>query len=105
LDYCRLKEITIQTWSPFQGITKGVFVGDKEKYPKINEKLDEIAEHYGVTPTAIATAWILRHPAHMQVVAGTTKVSRMQEILAGSNIRLTRAEWYDLYLSVGHSMP
>ncbi len=105
LDYCRLKDITIQTWSPFQGIPKGVFIGDWEKYPGINRKLEEIAKKYETTPTAIATAWILRHPAHMQVVAGTTKIARMQEILAGSNIQLTRAEWYDLYMSVGHSMP
>lgn len=63
LNYCRLHNITIQTWSPFQyGFFEGVFIGS-EKYPKLNAKLDELAEKYNVTNTAIALAWILRHPA------------------------------------------
>ncbi len=105
LDYCRLKDITIQTWSPFQyGFFEGVFIGS-DKYPELNKVLNELADKYNVTPTTIATAWILRHPAHMQVIAGTTKLSRMKEIAAATSVKLERSEWYRLYLSAGHMLP
>ena len=106
LDYCRLHDITIQTWSPFQyGFFEGVFVGNREKFPELNQVLDELSEKYGATPTGIATAWILRHPAKMQMVAGTTNLGRMAEIVRGSEITLERADWYKLYLSAGHILP
>ena len=105
LDYCRLKDITIQTWSPFQyGFFEGVFIGS-DKYPELNKVLDELAEKYNVTPTTIAAAWILRHPAGMQLIAGTTNAERMKEIAAAADITLTREEWYKLYLSAGHILP
>lgn len=105
LDYCRLKDITIQTWSPFQyGFFEGVFIGS-DKYPELNKVLNELAEKYNVTPTTIASAWILRHPANMQLIAGTTNTGRMKEIAAASSITLTRKEWYKLYLSAGHILP
>lgn len=105
LDYCRLNDMTIQAWSPFQyGFFEGVFIGS-EKYPELNKVLDKLAEKYKVTPTGIATAWILRHPAKVQMIAGTTKISRLQEIIDGSKIKLTREEWYKLYLSAGYILP
>lgn len=105
LDYCRLKDITIQTWSPFQyGFFEGVFIGS-DKYPELNKVLNELADKYNVTPTTIATAWILRHPANMQVIAGTTNLSRMKEIAAATSVKLERSEWYRLYLSAGHMLP
>lgn len=106
LEYCRLHDMTIQAWSPFQyGFFEGVFVGNKEKFPKLNQKLEELAKKYEVTPTAIATAWILRHPASIQMIAGTTNIKRMEEIINGSKITLSRQEWYELYLSAGHILP
>lgn len=106
LDYCRLKDITIQAWSPFQyGFFEGIFLGNNEKYPELNKALDEISQKYDTTPTAIATAWILRHPANIQMIAGTTNTERMSEIIKGSEIRLEREEWYRLYLSSGHILP
>lgn len=106
LDYSRLNNMTIQAWSPFQyGFFEGVFVGNHEKYPELNQVLEELSETYNVTPTGIATAWILRHPAKAQMIAGTTKLNRMEEIIAGSNVDLTREEWYRLYLSSGHILP
>ncbi|MFV0467140.1 MAG: aldo/keto reductase family oxidoreductase [Lachnospiraceae bacterium] len=105
LDYCRLHDITIQTWSPFQyGYFEGVFLGS-DKFPELNAELEKIAAAYQVTPTAIATAWILRHPAKMQMVSGTTTLSRIDEISAGTGIQLTREEWYRIYLSAGHKLP
>lgn len=105
LDYCRCHDITIQTWSPFQyGFFEGVFIGS-DKYPELNQVLDELAEKYNVTATTIAAAWILRHPAKMQLIAGTTKVSRLSEICKAAEIDLTRKEWYRLYLAAGHILP
>ena len=105
LDYCRLNDITVQAWSPFQyGFFEGVFLGS-DKYPKLNEEIRLLAEKYSVTDTAIATAWILRHPANMQMIAGSMKPSRIKEIAAGSDIVLTRPEWYRLYLAAGNPLP
>lgn len=105
LDYCRLHDMTIQAWSPFQyGFFEGVFIGSS-KYPELNQQLEELAERYDTTPTAIAAAWILRHPAHIQMIAGTTNLDRLEEIARGSEIRLTREEWYQIYLSAGHILP
>jgi predicted oxidoreductase len=106
LDYARLRGITLQAWSPFQaGFFTGVFLGDREHYAELNDVLDELAGKYGVTPTGIAVAWITRHPADMQVVLGTTKPERVREAAAGSELRLTRPEWYRLYTAAGYVVP
>ncbi|MBU3840535.1 MAG: aldo/keto reductase [Candidatus Ruminococcus intestinipullorum] len=105
LDYCRLHNIAIQAWSPFQyGFFEGVYIGS-EKYPELNQVLESLADKYEVSPTTIATAWILRHPAKMQVIAGTTKVGRLREIAQATEIELTREEWYRIYLAAGHILP
>ncbi|WP_042356447.1 aldo/keto reductase [Bacillus rubiinfantis] len=106
LEYCRLHDITIQAWSPFQhGFFEGVFLGDMERFPELNKTIASLAEKYGVTNTAIAVAWITRHPANIQVVLGTTNVQRMQDACKGSDIRLTREEWYRLYKAAGNIIP
>ena len=106
LEYCRLNDITMQAWSPYQhGFFSGTFLGDLEHYPELNEAIDGIAEKYGVTNTAIATAWITRHPANIQVVLGTTKVERLKDACQGSDIRLTREEWYQIYKAAGNIIP
>ena len=106
LEYLRVKGITLQAWSPFQGgFFKGPFVGDREKYPALNDKLDETARKYGVSPTAVAAAWILRHPAKIQVISGSVSPGRMREIAAGAEIELTREDWYALYLAAGFRLP
>ena len=105
LEYCRLKDITIQAWSPFQyGFFNGVFLNN-EKFPELNKKLNEIVEKYNVTSTAIAASWILRHPAKIQTIIGTTNKDRVKEICKASDIRLTREEWYDIYRSAGNILP
>lgn len=106
VDYCRLNSITLQAWSPFQsgGGKRGVFLGSPD-FPELNHELETLAEKYGVTPMAVATAWLTRHPANMQVVLGTTTPSRVTEASAGSDIRLTRVEWYGLFRVAGHRVP
>jgi predicted oxidoreductase len=106
LDYARLNDITLQAWSPFQkGFFDGVFIGDREAFPELNDLLDQLAKKYEVTATGIAVAWITRHPANMQVVLGTTKPERVRDSAAGSEIPLTREEWYGLFKAAGHTVP
>ena len=105
LEYCRLKDITIQAWSPYQyGFFEGVFL-DNDKFPELNKKINSIAEKYAVTNTAIATAWILRHPAKIQTIVGSMNAERIKEICKASNITLTRQEWYEIYLAAGNKLP
>lgn len=105
LDYCRLKDLTIQAWSPFQyGFVQGVFL-DNPKFPELNKTIDEIAAKYGVSNNAIAVAWILRHPANMQVILGTTNITRATESAKGADLGLTRDEWYDIYRAAGNELP
>lgn len=102
LEYSRLKAMTIQAWSPFQkGLFEGPFLTDWETYGELNAYIDQLAEKYNVTNTAIAVAWILRHPAHMQVILGTTNQKRIADACQGADIILTREEWYTLYAKAG----
>ncbi|WP_417579636.1 aldo/keto reductase [Pelagibacterium sp.] len=106
LEYSRINKMTLQAWSPFQaGFFDGVFVGDRERFPDLNDALDDVAATHGVTPGAIAVAWITRHPANIQVVLGTTKPTRVAEAAAGSDVELSRAEWYRLFTAAGHTLP
>ncbi|MBD8080691.1 aldo/keto reductase [Cellulosimicrobium arenosum] len=105
LDYCRLHDITVQAWSPFQaGFFTGVFLGSDD-YPELNAVIDRLAAQYDVPPIAIATAWITRHPAQMQVVLGTTNPERVAGAAQGSDVPLTRAEWYELFRAAGYTVP
>lgn len=105
VEYCRINGITVQAWSPFQsGFFSGVFLGNPE-YAELNAVIDRLAAAHGVTPLAIATAWITRHPAGMQVVLGTTTPQRVIDAAAGADVELTRAEWYELFRAAGHLLP
>lgn len=105
LDFCRLHDITIQPWSPFQyGFFEGVFLGS-DKYPELNRQIDEIAETYSVSNTTVVIAWLLRHPANMQPVTGTMNVRRLKDCLRAADVRLTREEWYSLLLKAGNTLP
>lgn len=105
LNYCRLNDVTIQAWSPFQyGMFEGVFLGNP-KFPELNQKIDEIAARYGVSNTTITTAWILRHPANMQMISGTMSTSRLRQICQACDITLTREEWYEIYRAAGNELP
>ncbi len=106
LEYSRLKDMTIQAWSPFQkGFFGGPFLGDMEQYGELNKTIDRIAKKYEVTNTAIAVAWITRHPANIQVILGTTNPQRIKDACKGSDIPLTRDEWYEIYQKSGKILP
>ena len=105
LDYCRLKDITIQAWSPLQkGMFGGTFIDDPE-YPKLNAALAEIGEREGVSKAAVAIAWILRHPAKMQAIIGTMNPAHITDICAASDVKLSHHDWYALYLAAGKYLP
>lgn len=105
LDYCRVHGITIQCYSPFQyGFFEGSFI-DSPRYPELNAVLGRLAERYGTTKNGIAAAWLLRHPANMQVLVGTTNPERLAAIDEAADIVLTRAEWYELYAAAGNQLP
>lgn len=105
LEYCRLHNITIQPWSPFQyGFFEGVFL-DNDKFPELNQAIDALAAEKGVTNTAIAIAWLLRHPAKMQPIIGTTNPQRVRDIAKASDVEMTRQEWYAIYLAAGNTLP
>jgi predicted oxidoreductase len=105
LDYCRLHGITVQPWSPFQyGFFEGAFIGSR-KHKALGAKLEELAEIYGTDSTAVALAWILRHPAAMQPVVGTTNTGRLASCARAAEIGLSREDWYALYLAAGNTLP
>jgi predicted oxidoreductase len=105
LDFCRLNDITIQPWSPFQyGFFEGVFLGNI-KFPELNAKIDELAQKHKVSNTTITMAWLLRHPANMQPVTGTMNAKRLKDCVRASDIKLTREEWYEIYLAAGNILP
>jgi predicted oxidoreductase len=105
LDYCRLNDITIQAWSPLQvGMFGGTFI-DNPEFPELNKVLAEIAEREGVTKSAVAIAWILRHPAKMQVIIGTMNPAHIRETCEASKVSLSHNDWYRLYLASGKFLP
>jgi predicted oxidoreductase len=105
LDFCRLNDITVQPWSPFQyGFFQGVFL-DNQEFPQLNAKINEIARKYGVTNTTIAMAWLLRHPARFQPVTGTMNTGRLADCAKAAEINLTKEEWYEILLAAGNTLP
>ncbi|MBC2015057.1 aldo/keto reductase family oxidoreductase [Listeria welshimeri] len=105
LEYSRLNNMTIQAWSPFQyGFFEGVFL-DNGKFPELNKTIDKIAADKGVTNSAIAVAWIQRHPASFQTVVGTMNPGRIADIAKASDVTLSREEWYEIYRAAGNQLP
>ncbi|MBC1460364.1 aldo/keto reductase family oxidoreductase [Listeria welshimeri] len=105
LEYSRLNNMTIQAWSPFQyGFFEGVFL-DNGKFPELNKTIDKIAADKGVTNSAIAVAWIQRHPASFQTVVGTMNSGRIADIAKASDVTLSREEWYEIYRAAGNQLP
>lgn len=106
LEYARLHDMTLQAWSPFQhGFFEGTFLGNREKFPELNEVIDDLAQKYNVSNTAIATSWITHHPANIQVILGTTNPKRLSNACKGSESPLTKEEWYRIYKAAGNIVP
>ena len=103
LDYSRLEDITLQAWSPIK--SGGDIFVDNENYPEVNAKLKEIGERYGLSNSAVAIAWILRHPANIQAIVGTMTPERLTDYAKASEVRITHDEWYEIYRAAGNKLP
>jgi predicted oxidoreductase len=107
LDYCRLNDITIQAWSPLQyrsGTIKGAFF-QYDDFSALSQKLEEMGGKYEVSAAAMAIAWLLRHPAGMQVLIGTMNAERFDEICKACEIQLSREDWYQIFKAAGNVLP
>ncbi len=105
LDYCRLQDMTIQAWSPLQyGLFQGTFI-DHPDFPELNRVLEKFAEREAVSKSAVAIAWILRHPAKMQAIIGTMNPEHIKSVCQASKVNLSHHDWYELYLASGKYLP
>lgn len=105
LNYCQLHHITVQPWSPFQvDLGQGLFMSHPN-YTTLTQTLEDYAAHYDVSLEAIVMAWLLRYPAMMQPIVGSMNPERIAKIAKGTEVTLTREEWYAIYRSAGHVLP
>jgi len=105
LEYSRLHKITIQPWSPLQhGFFKGVFI-DHPDFENLNAVLRQIADEQNVTSSAVAIAWLLRHPAGFQPILGSMNPTRIRDMARSVEVSLTRPQWYELYRAAGNKLP
>ena len=110
LDQCLAEHITLMAWSPLGGGQLADGAGDllrsqREYEPqRVVPLLDEIAARRGVSRSAIALAWLLRHPAGVIPIVGTTNAQRIDDAVSALSIELSREEWYAL-LSAAEAMP
>ncbi len=94
LDQAMKKNFAITAWSPLARGGLGE-AGPAELAP-VRHKLAEIAARYGTSPTAVAIAFLTTHPATVTPILGTTRPERLKDVLAGTQLTLTRREWYDI---------
>lgn len=106
LDYCRLHGILIQAWSPVAG---GKLIdpprGADERTRQAAAAVKQLAEAKGVSREAIALAWLMRHPAGVQPIVGTTNVERLRRSAQADAVTLSREEWYGLWVAARGPMP
>lgn len=108
MEFCQTENIQIQAWSP---LAKGLFSGkDLEGHSEAVKQtaalVQSMSEEKGTTREAIVLAWLMRHPARIQPVIGTSQAQRIRACGDAAKIELTREEWYSLYVSSrGSKMP
>lgn len=83
---------------------EGLFF-DHPDFVELNEVLHRLASEKSVAREAVAIAWLLRHPAHMQPIIGSMNPERITAICEASNITLSREEWYEVYRSGDYPIP
>ena len=107
MEYCRLHSVSLQAWSPLaQGVFAGTFDGQPENIRKAGTVVREYAERHQTSIEAILIAWLLKHPAKIQPVLGTTRPDRLRSCAEAMRVSLTREEWYSLFAAArGAPMP
>lgn len=103
LDYCRYNDICMQAYSVVQG-EGGCFINNP-KYEKLNSVMDKLCKKYNTNKNAIALAWILKHPANIMPIIGSTNLEHIKDSLDALNFTLTRQEWFNLYTACDKPLP
>ncbi len=102
LDHMKLNGITPMCWSPLGG----VFKNENEQTQRIHQLLNELCESYNATKDQLLLAWILKHPAGIHPVIGTTNKDRIVNAAKAEDIGLTEIDWFRLLIeSQGHKVP
>ena len=107
LNYCRLNKIQVQAWTPvaYGRIFNPPAEAD-ERLKNVARQLTVYAKEKGCGEDAVALAWLLRHPAKIQPVIGTTKPERIASSCKADGVEITREEWYTLFnLARGKAVP
>ena len=101
LEYCRTHNIQLQAWGCLsQGLFTGKDLQGQPEHIQITaQKVTELAEALSTSQEAVVLAWLMRHPTGIQPVIGTTNAERLAHCAEATNIKLTREQWYDLYVS------
>lgn len=108
LEYCQMNNVQIQAWGSLaQGLFSGRDVSNEPAHIQATAELTaSLAEKYQANSDAIVIAWLMRHPANIQPILGTTNVERLIRCAQGVNIELSREDWYALYVSArGQALP
>ncbi len=105
LDQCLAESMTLMAWSPLAGGKLGDgsrrVLPSQEGYDtaRIQAELATLAHERGTTRTALALAWLLRHPAGVMPIVGSTDPARIREAAAAADLSLSREEWYRLLIA------
>ena len=101
MEYCRLHNITLQAWGPLAAgrLAGRPRPGDEKHIQETADRVAQMATEKGVSREAILIAWILRHPARIQPLPGTTNPARIRAAVEAEQVSLTREEWYDLFIA------
>jgi predicted oxidoreductase len=107
VEYCRAKGVLLQAWSPLaQGILMGNVDSKPDNIRKTAALVQELAQEHQTTAEAILVAWLLKHPAKIQPILGTTRPDRLRSCAEALSVTLTREEWYSLFAAArGAPMP
>lgn len=105
LEYCYLHDMTIQPWSILQASwEEGTFINHPD-YQSLNDCLEEMGQKYGLDKAAMSVAWILRHPSRMQPIAGTTNPEHLKSLVKAADVKISREDFYALYMAAGKQLP
>jgi predicted oxidoreductase len=99
LEFCRMEGITIQAWSPLAGgrVSGRPVASPSRRLEETADVVAKLAAEHQVSKEAIVIAWLLRHPAGIQPIIGTTNPSRIAGACQADDLALTREEWYRLF--------
>jgi len=90
LDYMLTNGIKPMAWSPLGS----VFKEDNEQTRRIRKQLGELVDKYNATEDQLLLAWIMKHPAKIHPVVGTTTKERLKQAVEAAKIDLELEDWF-----------